>query len=77
MENVNEKKWQVTIAYNNDGKFIYQSTEKDSWLALAVSVKQMFAKCPWLDPKDTRLTGVDIIDTRFIDGDGNYEGGPF
>lgn len=71
-----DKKWRVTITYNNDGKFVYDSTEKDSWLAIAVATKQMFVKCIWLHPTECRITDVNIIDTRHIDGDGHYEGGP-
>ncbi len=59
-------KWRVTIAYNSDGRFIYDSNVSDSWMAMAVATKQMFAKCHWLDPKDTRITAVEIEDFRFI-----------
>lgn len=60
-------KWRVTITYNNDGKFFYDSTEADSWLAIAVATKKMFARCNWLDPKDTRITGTLIEDYRFVE----------
>lgn len=58
--------WRVTITYNSDGKFIYDSTEKDSWTAIAVATKQMFNKCVWLEPKTTRITGALIEDFRFV-----------
>lgn len=66
-----QKKWRVTITYNNDGKFVYDSSEKDSWLAIAVSTRQMFNKCIWLEPKNTRITEVAVEDFRFVKEESN------
>jgi hypothetical protein len=53
-----QKKWRITLQYNNDGKFNYSSTEEDGRLAVAVATRVMFVRCPWLEPQTTRINSV-------------------
>lgn len=72
--NTSAKKWRVTILCNNRSEtFRYDSTELDSYLAVAVATKEMFKQQPWHLPAETRILAVEIEDMRFIkDSDENF-----
>jgi hypothetical protein len=62
-----EKRWRVVILCNNNSEtFRYDSTERDSYLAVAVATKEMFKQQPWHLPSETRILAVEVEDMRFI-----------
>lgn len=70
-----ELRWKITITYNNDGKYLYESTEPDALCAVAVATKQMFKRCVWLTPAETRITKVELTDIRYTGHEDDVQSG--
>jgi hypothetical protein len=54
------KRWLITLGYDGQGKFEYESDQADSHLACAVATKEMFKQLHFLDPKATRITAIQV-----------------